>query len=88
MPNSNRRDFLKSVGQGALAAGVSMGLPGKAMADDIDPRTLKAAEEANQASTWPYPVQYGKETEVDVDVVVVGEVSRAVGRRLARLGKD
>jgi acyl dehydratase len=30
MPNSNRRTFLKNVGQGTLAAGVGLGLPGRA----------------------------------------------------------
>jgi ribulose 1,5-bisphosphate synthetase/thiazole synthase len=65
MPNSHRRKFLKTVGQGTLAAGVGLGLPGSACPN--------AAEQARSYNiTWPYPTAYDKETEVDVDVVVLG----------------
>jgi succinate dehydrogenase/fumarate reductase flavoprotein subunit len=72
MSDSNRREFLKTVGQGALATGAGMGLSGNASAADRDAKNTEAAEAASEASTWPYPVQYSKESEVDVDVVVVG----------------
>jgi succinate dehydrogenase/fumarate reductase flavoprotein subunit len=67
MSNSNRRTFLRNVGQGTLAAGMGLGLAGSAL-----PNAYGAEDIRNDNSTWPYPIQYGKETEVDVDVAVVG----------------
>jgi len=67
MPNSNRRTFLKNVGQGTLAAGMGLSLPGRACPNPYDAQDTK-----NDNVTWPYPIAYDKETEVDVDVVVLG----------------
>jgi succinate dehydrogenase/fumarate reductase flavoprotein subunit len=68
MPDSNRRNFLKEVGKGTLAAGVGLGLPKSA-----SPSAAQTAQTAtNENAAWPYPIAYDKETEVDVDVVVVG----------------
>jgi succinate dehydrogenase/fumarate reductase flavoprotein subunit len=67
LSKANRRTFLKNVGQGTLAAGLGLGLPAGAMAGTPD-----ATGKANDSVVWPYPVQYGKETEVDVDVLVIG----------------
>jgi hypothetical protein len=65
MPNSNRRTFLKNVGQGTLAAGVGVGLSVSAL-----PNAAEDTINANLA--WPYTTAYDKETEIDVDVVVLG----------------
>ena len=65
MSNSNRRNFLKKVGQGTMAAGVGLGLPGTA-------NSAAAPAPRADASAWPYPVAYEKETVVNVDVVVLG----------------
>jgi succinate dehydrogenase/fumarate reductase flavoprotein subunit len=67
VPDSNRRRFLKAVGQGTLAAGAGLGLPSSARPDANDPEGPKKGD-----SAWPYPIAYDKETEVDVDVVVLG----------------
>jgi succinate dehydrogenase/fumarate reductase flavoprotein subunit len=65
MPKSNRRKFLKNVGHGTLAAGMGLGFPGRAL-----PNAAEGAQNGNV--TWPYPTAYDKETEIDVDVVVLG----------------
>jgi succinate dehydrogenase/fumarate reductase flavoprotein subunit len=72
MSKSNRRTFLKNVGQGTLVAGLGLGLPGKALASGLGAEKTKKEDTANKDSSWPYPLHYGKETEVEFDVVVVG----------------
>jgi succinate dehydrogenase/fumarate reductase flavoprotein subunit len=59
-----RRRF---IGQGTLAAGASLGLSGRSGLAATD-----AEVPGTGHRTWPYPTAYDRETEVDVDVVVLG----------------
>jgi succinate dehydrogenase/fumarate reductase flavoprotein subunit len=68
MSKSNRRTFLKSVGKGSLAAGLTLGIQGSALNAQEDAKANPQAEGLD----WPYPIAYGKETEVECDVLVVG----------------
>ncbi len=70
MSRSDRRDFLKQAGQGALAAGIGLGLPEAVTAAEAKPATAAAAKETRQP--WPYPVNYGKENIVEADVLILG----------------
>jgi succinate dehydrogenase/fumarate reductase flavoprotein subunit len=58
LPNSNRRTFLKNVGQGTLAAGLGWGLPEGAW-------LTASAEEATKRDTF-------KDNRTECDVLVVG----------------
>ena len=67
MPKLDRRSFLKTVGQGTLAAGVGLGISGRPAAAVGNTKAPKSEDQ-----NWPYPIAYDKETEVDVDVLVLG----------------
>jgi len=67
-----RRIFLKTTGQGLLAAGLSLGISETASARAAEDPESKPPAEKTGSVKWPYPIAYGKETVADVDVVVVG----------------
>ena len=69
MSRSDRRNFLKQAGQGALAAGIGLSLPEgvAAQSNPTNPATAK-----DTPIPWPYPVAYGKENVVEADVLILG----------------
>lgn len=69
MSRSNRRDFLKKAGQGALVAGAGMSLAQGALASTTN---APATATADDRQPWPYPVAYGKENVVEADVLILG----------------